>query len=94
MWMIKTFAHKGLQSFFETGTTAGIQVKHATRLQNILGVLNQARQVQDMALPGYDLHPLKGNLKGLWALKVNGNWRIIFRFESGHAYVVDYLDYH
>lgn len=92
--MIKTFAHKGLQSFFEAGTTAGIQAKHATRLQNMLGFLNQARQVHDMALPGYDLHPLKGGMKGHWAMKVNGNWRIIFRFEDGHAYVVDYLDYH
>jgi len=92
--MIKTFAHKGLKKFFETGTTAGIQTKHSVRLSNILGQLDMSVSVQDMALPGYDLHPLKGNMKGLWAVKVSGNWRIVFRFENGDAYVVDYLDYH
>lgn len=92
--MIKTFVHKGLFKFFETGSTAGIQPKHAVRLGHILASLNHARQVQDMALPGYDLHPLKGNMKGLWSVKVSGNWRVVFRFENGNAYVVDYLDYH
>ncbi len=92
--MIKTFSHKGLMTFFETGATTGIQVKHATKLSNILGLLDSAESVQDMALPGYDLHPLKGTMKGLWAVKVSGNWRPVFRFENGNAYVVDYMDYH
>lgn len=86
--------HKGLKKFFETGSTAGIQTKHATKLSNILGLLNDAEDVKDMNVPGYGLHPLKGDMKGLWAVKVSGNWRVIFRFENGDAYVVDYLDYH
>ena len=92
--MIQSFNHKGLQKFFETGSTAGIQAKHEKRLLNILGLLDRATQVQDMAIPGYDLHPLKGNMKGLWAVKVSGNWRVVFKFENGDAYVVNYLDYH
>lgn len=92
--VIKSFVHKGLRSFFETGSTAGIQVKHSARLQNVLGLLNRAKEIRDMDLPGYNLHSLKGDLKGFWSVKISGNWRIIFRFEGGHAYVVDYLDYH
>lgn len=92
--MIKTWAHKGLRKFFETASTAGIQAKHAARLHNILGVLDRAKQVQDMGLPGFYLHPLKGDKKGFWSVRVSGNWRVIFRFEGGHAYVVDYVDYH
>jgi toxin HigB-1 len=92
--MIKSFAHKGLKKFFESGSTAGIQAKHAERLRNILVFLNRAKQVGDMRLPGYDLHPLKGDLKGLWAVKVSGNWRLTFRFENGDAYVIDLMDYH
>jgi proteic killer suppression protein len=92
--MIKSWMHKGLKKFFETGSVAGIQAKHATKLSNILGLLNDAEEVKDMNVPGYGLHPLKGNMKGLWAVKVSGNWRIVFRFENGDAYVVDYLDYH
>jgi toxin HigB-1 len=92
--VIKTFAHKGLARFFETGATTGIQPAHAPRLTSILGYLNHAKNVQDMALPGYRLHPLKGSMKGLWAVKVSGNWRVIFRIEHGDVYVVDYLDYH
>lgn len=92
--MIKTWMHKGLKKFFETGSTAGIQTKHAAKLSNILGLLNDAEDISDMRIPGYDLHPLKGDKKGLWAVKVNGNWRVVFRFENGDAYVVDYVDYH
>lgn len=92
--MIRSFAHKGLLKFYETGSTAGIQVKHAQRIANILAVLARAKQVQDIGLPGFGLHPLKGNLRGHWAVKVSGNWRIVFRFENGDAHVVDYMDYH
>lgn len=92
--MIKSFAHKGLYKFFSTGSTAGIQAKHASRLKAILTLLNEAEAVEDMNLPALRLHPLKGSMKGLWAVTVNGNWRITFRFEKGNAYIVDYLDYH
>ena len=92
--MIKTWMHKGLRKFFETGSVAGIQAKHAAKLSNILGLLHDAEDVKDMNIPGYGLHLLKGEMKGLWAVKVSGNWRVVFRFENGNAYVVDYLDYH
>lgn len=92
--VIKDFAHKGLQRFFETGSKAGIQPKHDKRLRIILTALEGASDVQDMNLPTFRLHPLKGNMKGLWAVTVNGNWRIVFRFQSGDAYVVNYIDYH
>jgi proteic killer suppression protein len=92
--VIRSFVHKGLQRFWETESTAGIQAKHAKRLTVILSHLHRSVAVQDMDLPGLRLHPLKGNKKGLWAVSVSGNWRLVFRFENGDAYVVDYLDYH
>lgn len=92
--MIRSFVHKGLLTFFETGSTKGIQAKHAKKLGNILSRLDRAIDAQDMNLPGFRLHPLKGEMKGLWAVTVSGNWRITFRFENGDAFVVDYLDYH
>ncbi|RRD68963.1 MULTISPECIES: type II toxin-antitoxin system RelE/ParE family toxin [unclassified Desulfovibrio] len=92
--MIKSFAHKGLEDFFYDGTTRGIQPKHAAKLRWQLDRLENAVTVQDMNAPGYDLHPLKGNLKGHWAVRVSGNWRLTFRFEDGNAYVVNYQDYH
>ncbi len=92
--MIKTFAHKGLQLFFETGSTARIQAKHKTRLHRMLAVLDAACEVGDIDLPGYKLHSLSGKQKGMWSVRVNGNWRIIFRFEDGNAHVVNYVDYH
>ena len=92
--MIKSFAHKGLRDFFETGTTKGIQAKHTARLARMLDRLDAAAEVRDMAAPGYDLHPLKGELAGHWSAKVSGNWRLTFRFEDGDAHVVNYQDYH
>lgn len=92
--MIKSFAHKGLETFFLTGSTKGIQAKHATRLEGLLDRLHAASSVQDMDFPGSGLHPLKGDLREHWSLKVSGNWRMTFRFEDGHAYVVNYQDYH
>ncbi|MHC1753603.1 type II toxin-antitoxin system RelE/ParE family toxin [Humidesulfovibrio sp.] len=92
--MIQSFSHKGLEDFFYDGTTRGIQVRHADRLARILDRLDAAEDVQDMGYPGSGLHPLKGELKGFWSVKVSGNWRVVFRFEDGNAFVVDYLDYH
>jgi proteic killer suppression protein len=92
--MIKSFVHKGLYKFFATGSTAGIQVKHASRLRVILTYLNEAEEVSDMNLPGFKLHQLKGDKKDLWSVWVNGNWRITFRFEDGNVYIVNYVDYH
>ena len=92
--MIKTFNHKGLEKFFGTGSTAGIQVVHAKRLRLILAMLDKALAVGDMESPALRLHQLKGDRKGHWAVTVQANWRVTFRFEGGDAHIVDYLDYH
>ena len=92
--MIRSFAHKGLRKFYETGSNAGIRPEHKKRLQLVLGVLNAAVKIQDVALPGLGLHRLTGKLSGFWSVSVSGNWRVIFRFEDGEALDVDYIDYH
>ena len=92
--MIKSFRHKGLQEFFVTGKSSGIRADHAKRLRLILARLSGARVPLDMALPGLRFHPLKGDLKGSFAVNVSGNWRVIFRFDGQDAVEVDYLDYH
>ena len=92
--MIKSFRHKGLQRFFETGSKSGIQAVHATRLRLQLAALDQAIQPEDLSASAWALHPLKGDLKGQWALTVNGNWRMVFMFNGQDAVLVDYLDYH
>ncbi|MFC1679159.1 type II toxin-antitoxin system RelE/ParE family toxin [Elusimicrobiota bacterium] len=92
--MIKSFRHRGLKKLFYDGNRKGVQAEHAGKLTDILDRLDAAAVVNDMNYPGSDLHPLKGKLKGHWAVKVSGNWRVVFRFENGDAYVVDYRDYH
>ena len=91
--MIRTFRHKGPERFFLKGTKAGIQAQHAERLRLILGRLNVSISPNDMNLPGLVLHPLTGNRRGRWAVRVSGNWRITFSFFEGHATDVDYEDY-
>jgi len=92
--MIRSFAHKGLENFFLTGNLKGIQAQHVAKLARLLDRLDAAARVEDMEFPGAGLHPLKGDLDGLWSVKVSGNWRLTFRFESGDAYFVNYWDYH
>lgn len=92
--MIKTFAHKGVERFFLTGSKAGIQPQHARRLQLQLGALNHASKPEDLNVPGWQLHPLQGGLAGHWSISVNGNWRLTFAFEGEDVILVDYLDYH
>lgn len=92
--MIRTFRHKGIEAFFRTGSTAGIQSKHVTRLGLQLFQLNRASDPHDVNAPGWKLHPLKGKLKNHWAVSVSGNWRLTFTFENGDAVLVDYQDYH
>ncbi|MBZ5499662.1 MAG: type II toxin-antitoxin system RelE/ParE family toxin [Acidobacteriia bacterium] len=91
---ILKFRHKGLERFFLNGTTAGINAKHAGRLRLILGRLNVAIEPRDMALPGLELHPLRGDRKGSWAVRVSGNWRVTFIFSGSDVKEVDYEDYH
>lgn len=92
--MIKSFAHKGLEQFFLTGSKAGIQPRHAGRIRLILAQLHQARTVADMNIPTLRLHELKGNRQGNWAVTVQANWRITFYFIDSNAEEVDYEDYH
>lgn len=92
--MIQSFRHKGLRKFFESGSAAGIQPHHAKRLRMQLTALDTAKSIEDMSIPGFRLHPLKGQERGRWSVWVNGNWRLTFEFKEGHAYVLDYEDYH
>ena len=92
--MIRTFVHKGLEAFFYKGTKAGIQPSHADKLRRQLAHLEQSASHLDMNLPGWRLHELKGTWAGHWSVTVNGNWRLVFKFENGDAVLVDYLDYH
>jgi proteic killer suppression protein len=91
---ITNFRHKGLRSFFESGSKSGIQVAHPKKIGCMLDRLNSATEGKDMSAPGYDFHSLKGDLKGYYSIHVNGNWTIIFLFENGEASSVDLVDYH
>ena len=92
--MIKSFHHAGLEKFYRKDSKAGINPSHAKKLRKLLTALDAAAQPEDMNVPGWDLHPLKGNLAGHWSVSVNGNWRMTFKFRGIDAEVVDYLDYH
>ena len=92
--MIKSFRHRGLKALYDGRTAKRVSPAHLDRLRDILAVLDRSRVPEDMGLPGFRLHPLKGALKGHWAVSVSENWRVTFRFENGHAIEVDYLDYH
>ncbi len=92
--MIKSFAHKGLEEFFETGSKKGIQPDHASKLGRMLDRLDASMNLMDMNVPGYRLYQLKGDKQDMWSVTVNGNWRMTFYFEGQDAYLVDYMDYH
>lgn len=92
--MIKSFRHKGVQQFFETGSKAGIQAAHAGKLRIMLTRLDSVIAPEDMSAPGWKLHLLKGDLAGHWAIWVDKNWRLTFRFDGEDAELVDYQDYH
>ena len=92
--MIRSFRHKGIESFFRTGSKAGIQPKHTERLRKQLFALDNAKAPKDMNAPGWRLHPLHGDLEGHWSVEVSGNWRLTFKFEGEDASLVDHCDYH
>ena len=91
--MIRTIRHKGLKWLFEQDDTSGVIAEHADKLRDILATLHAAPAVSHMDIPGFRLHPLKGQMNGFWAVTVRANWRVIFRFD-GDAEDVDYVDYH
>lgn len=92
--MIKNIRHKGLRRLFEDDDPRGVAAEHVTKLRDILARLDVAPAVSQMDVPGFRLHPLKGDLKGFWGVTVRANWRVIFRFVEGNALDVDYVDYH
>lgn len=93
--MIKSWKHKGLRLFYETGSKAGILAEHAKRLKIILQLLDAAEEAEALNVPGFYFHVLVGKkLKGYYSVRVSGNWRIVFQFEGKNAMFVDYLDYH
>jgi len=92
--MIKSFRHKGLRRFFETGDTRGISAEHATKLKRILTLLQEAVAIDGVDAPGFRTHQLSGDLTGYWAVTVRANWRIVFRFEGPNVHDVDLVDYH
>ena len=92
--MIRSYRHKGLRLFAETGSKAGIQPAHAKRCRILLTALDVAGKPADLNAPGNNLHPLRGNLAGHWAVSVNGNWRLTFAFKGEDVILVDYQDYY
>jgi proteic killer suppression protein len=92
--MIKSFKHKGLEKFHTSGSTKGIQANHAKKLRMQLAALDTAQSLDDMDIPGYRLHQLTGDKRGIWSITVNANWRLTFEFEEGNIYILNYEDYH
>lgn len=92
--MILSFKHRGLRALYEGRRAKGVNPQHLRKLTRILAVLDQSAKAQDMNLPGFRLHALRGDLEGHYAVAVSGNWRVTFRFADGHVVDVDYADYH
>jgi toxin HigB-1 len=92
--MIIGFRHKGLKLLYQTGSTKGVNAAHKAKLLSILAALDVAAKSEELMLPSYRLHPLKGDLKGHWSIWVNGNWRVTFCFVGADVELVDYQDYH
>lgn len=92
--MIASFKHRGLKRLYEQGDGSRVRSDQLSRIEDVLFQLDSAKTPGDLALPGYRLHPLKGDMKGFWSVTISGNWRIIFRFAKGSAHDVDLVDYH
>jgi proteic killer suppression protein len=92
--MIVSFQHKGLETFYRTGSKKGIRADHANKIARILSMLDVAQEPRDLELPSFKTHQLKGEMSGVWSIWVNGNWRITFRFTGVDVELVDYRDYH
>ena len=92
--MIVSFRHKGLKLLYEKADRRRLSAEYADKVERILARLDEAARPENMDLPGFRLHPLKGDLSGFWSVTVSGNWRIIFRFDGSDACDVDLVDYH
>ena len=91
--MIRSFRHRGLRRLFEQGDRSRIGAEQLAKVQRVLARLDALRAIDEMDLPGFRLHALHGDLAGFWSISITGNWRIVFRFEGGDVFEVDYLDY-
>ena len=93
--MIKSFRHRGLQRYFETGDHRELRANQVKRIRRVLAILDAAASLETLdTMPGMRLHRLKGDLSDHWSLSVAGNWRIIFRIENGEMHDVELVDYH
>ena len=92
--MVRSFRHKGLQRLFRHDDASKLPPDMVTRIRLILSVLQAAQEIEAMNIPTFHLHTLKGDMKGFFSVTVRANWRIIFRFEGGEAFDVDFVDYH
>lgn len=92
--MIGSFRHKGLKLYFEKGDSSKLQPQHLGKIRNMLTRLHALKSIEQMNEPGYNLHQLKGDLEGFWSVKVDKNYRIIFRLIDDQVLDVDYIDYH
>jgi proteic killer suppression protein len=92
--MIKSFKHKGLEKFYLKDASAGVQAKHSKKLRFQLAALDSAQNIDDLDIPGYRLHPLKGQREGIWSITVSANWRLTFEFIDGNVHILNYEDYH
>jgi len=92
--MIKSFKHKGLERLFTKGSASGVQADYAPKISLILDAIDAAEQVNELDLPGFRLHRLKGDKRNLWSVRVSANWRVTFEFENGDAHILDLEDYH
>jgi toxin HigB-1 len=92
--MIVRFRHNGLERLFRSGDASGVNAQHARRLRQILLALNNATNPAGMNLPGLRLHPLRGERRGLWAVSVSRNWRVVFEFDGPDTTNIDLVDYH
>lgn len=94
--MIKNFKSKALRAFWEYDDRSRLPVQQLTKIRRMLDRLDDAKIVPDdlSGFRGWRIHSLKGPVKNIWSLTVTGNYRIVFLFDGGNAYNVDYLDYH
>lgn len=92
--MILHISHSGLERLYQRDDNSRIPPEFDAKIRRIMFRLDAATQPDDMNIPGWRLHKLSGNLKDHWAVRVSGNWRITFRFQSGHVREVNLIDYH
>lgn len=92
--MILSFNHKGLEQLYLSGSTKGVNQEHVPKLLRVMKSLDYARSINDLNVPGFRTHRLKGSMTGYLSIWISGNWRVIFKFSGSNVELVDYTDYH